>query len=135
MWAQHMLRAEVRRRVLEEHTRQVRLGYLDIVPFVHRQIELRSPFEAHAHAMLFLCLDAIEETELAALDMTAEGYVREWARRGRRSGGRLQSWERRYQDAGLIEEARRRGYIWLSGDVACSVHPTHAGEALLASAN
>lgn len=48
------------RAIREAHMRQVRLGYLDLVPFVARLKERVSPVFAHEHAMMFLVLDALE---------------------------------------------------------------------------
>lgn len=65
-----------------------------------------------------------------SLDMTAEGFVREWHRRGRRSETPLSPWEWAYQRAGLIEKAEWKGYIEIGRDVACTITLTQRGEAL-----
>lgn len=44
--------------MISEHMRRVRMGYLDIVPFVQRLHEARSPANGHWHAMYFMALDA-----------------------------------------------------------------------------
>jgi hypothetical protein len=65
------------------------------------------------------------------LDLTPEGYVKEWAKRGRQSTVPVPGWERQYQERGLIEEAQRAGLIQIGRDVACTVTLTARGEALL----
>ena len=63
------------------------------------------------------------------MELTAEGYVREWVLRGRPT--KFQRWEQLYQDAGLIELARVRGYLWIGTAVHCPITLTPEGEALI----
>ena len=65
------------------------------------------------------------------LDLTPEGYVREFVRNGSKSHIPLHAWEQVYQDRGLIEEAWRQGYIDIGSDVACTITLTEKGKALL----
>lgn len=67
----------------------------------------------------------------AVMDMTPEGYVREWVKRGRGGDVPLEAWEWAYQRAGLIEQAQRMGYIEIGRNVGCIVTLTEKGEALL----
>jgi len=61
--------------------------------------------------------------------LTAEDYVREWVRKGRPA--RFQAWEQPYQSAGLIEQARIKGYLWIGSSVSCPITLTPEGEALV----
>lgn len=63
--------------------------------------------------------------------MTAEEYVREWVKRGRKNHAKLPTWEQAYQDAGVIEAARRAGYIRIGSSVSCPIELTPEGEALV----
>lgn len=75
-----------------------------------------------------------EARELAGtMDMTPEGYVREWHARGRPQVRPLLAWEWAYQDAGVIERAERLGYIEIGRAASCPVTLTETGEALLPS--
>ena len=67
------------------------------------------------------------------MDMTPEGYVREWDKHGRRNITPLQAWEWAYQRAGLIEQAARKGLIEIGRDMACTVTLTERGESLISS--
>lgn len=70
------------------------------------------------------------------MDMTAEGYVREWISRGRVGGTMpLDAWEHAYQRIGVPERAERLGYINIGRDVACTVTLTPKGEALTEAGN
>lgn len=65
------------------------------------------------------------------MDMTPEGYVREWISRGRVGGTMpLDAWEDAYQRIGVPERAERLGYINIGRDVSCTVTLTPKGEAL-----
>lgn len=66
-----------------------------------------------------------------AMDMTPEGYVREWASRGRANARPLPAWEWAYQRAGLIERAERLGYVEIGRAASAPVSLTDAGEAIL----
>lgn len=74
----------------------------------------------------------VEADRLApTMDMTPEGYVREWVGRGRKGGTMpLDAWEHAYNRAGITEQAQRLGYIEIGRDVACTVTLTPKGEAL-----
>lgn len=66
------------------------------------------------------------------MDMTPEGYVREWIARGRKGGTMpLDAWEHAYQRAGVPEQAQRLGYIEIGRDVACTVTLTAKGAAVV----
>ncbi len=65
--------------------------------------------------------------------MTPENYVIQWAKHGRKSHVPLQPWEQAFQDAGMIEQAERLGYITIGRDVACTIGITEKGKKLLAS--
>jgi hypothetical protein len=67
-----------------------------------------------------------------SMDMTPEGYVREWIRRGRSSTTPLDAWEHAYQRAGIVEQAERLGYIRIGRDVVCTISLEPRGEALVA---
>jgi len=59
--------------------------------------------------------------------LTPEGYVADFIAHGEKSTRKLPPWEQAYQDAGLIDEAANRGYIWIGRDVACTVEVTPHG--------
>lgn len=63
-------------------------------------------------------------------ELTPEGYVRAWHEHGRVANLHLKPWERAYQDAGMIEAAKRRGYLEIGRDVACTITLTPLGEAV-----
>lgn len=64
--------------------------------------------------------------------LTPEGYVAAFDAHGRvNHAPPLDPWEREYQDAGIIEEARRLGYIWIDGGVSCDVTVTAHGETVI----
>ncbi len=69
---------------------------------------------------------------VSRMDMSPEGYVREWATRGRQNQRPLRAWEWAYQSAGIIEQAERLGYVEIGRAVSAPVTLTQAGEALLA---
>ena len=76
----------------------------------------------HARMARFEALRDAEADRLSlTLDMTPEGFVLEWHRRGRKSAIPLAAWEHAYQRAGLIERAQRMGYISIGRDVACTI--------------
>lgn len=63
------------------------------------------------------------------MDMTPEGYVREWIARGRRGGVMpLDAWEHAYNRIGIVEQAQRLGYVEIGRDVACTITLTTKGE-------
>lgn len=72
-----------------------------------------------------------EATSDQRLNLTAEDYVREWDRRGRVTTIPISDWEKQFQAMGLIEEARKRGYISFGSEVTCSIRLEPAGEELL----
>lgn len=68
-----------------------------------------------------------EQAEVVGWPITAESYVYEFVRRGEKNTRKLAPWEQAYQDADLIEAARRHGYINIAGNVACDVTVTDRG--------
>lgn len=92
-------------------------------------------FMGAVHAVRRLKAEAVRTAEnqriRQTLDMTPEGYVREWVRHGERSTLPVQAWERAYQEAGMIEEARRLGYIEIGHDVRGTITLLPLGRALL----
>lgn len=67
------------------------------------------------------------------MDMTPEGFVREWIKRGRRGDTTpLDAWEHAYQRIGIPDQAWRLGYVEIGRDVACTITLTPRGEALAA---
>lgn len=65
------------------------------------------------------------------MDMTPEGYVREWIARGRKGGSMpLDAWEHAYNRVGIVERAQRLGYVEIGRDVACTITLTPKGEEL-----
>lgn len=77
--------------------------------------------------------EALADSLIASLDMTPEGYVREWDARGRGNVVPLLAWEHAYQRAGMIEAAERRGYIRIGSAVSCPISLEAKGERLLAA--
>lgn len=71
---------------------------------------------------------AVPAEDIAGL--TAEGYVSAFIDHSEETLVPLPAWERPYQDASLIEEARNKGYIWIDGDVACTVTVTSLGRTI-----
>lgn len=88
---------------------------------------------AYAHGELHGHVEKCErdQRDIETLDMTPEGYVREWDKRGRKTGYPASPWEQAYQNAGLIEAASKVGYIWIGRNAACTVTITPKGEELL----
>jgi hypothetical protein len=66
-----------------------------------------------------------------SMDMTPEGYVREWDKRGRRTSLPLEPWEHAYQRVGLVEKARELGYIAIDRSPRCEVSLEPRGHELL----
>ena len=91
---------------------------------------LREAADAYARAEIAR-RRAAHPDATAPLDMTAEGYVREFVKRGRPKSRPLEVWEQRYQDAGLIQAAADAGLIHIGRDVACTITLTWEGEALV----
>lgn len=73
-----------------------------------------------------------EKTPIRALpDLTPENYVVDFVANGERSTMRLEPWERDYQDAGVIDQAERKGYIHIGRDPRCSIELTEKGRSLV----
>lgn len=108
---------EVKRAALALGPGEWRTVVRDVNAELARRSEARRSEEARALAL--------------TMDMTPEGYVREWDARGRENHAPLLAWEWAYQDAGVIEQAERLGYIEIGRGVSCPVTLTEAGEALL----
>lgn len=86
----------------------------------------------HQRGIAFAAQREAEADRLAAtMDMTAEGYVREWDRQGRVSRSPLPAWEQAYQKAGLIHAARLKGYISIDRGPSAFISIEPRGEALL----
>lgn len=67
-----------------------------------------------------------------SMDMTPEGYVKQWAAHGGRTHeGPLHAWEHAYQRADIIELAYLKGYIEIGRDVNCTITLTEKGKALV----
>jgi hypothetical protein len=64
-------------------------------------------------------------------DLTPENYVVDFVANGERSTARLEPWEREYQNAGVIEQAERMGYIHIGRDPRCSIEITDKGRSLV----
>lgn len=64
------------------------------------------------------------------MDMTPEGYVREWISRGRSSAFPLDAWEHAYNRIGIVEQAQRLGYLEIGRDVACTITLRPKGEVI-----
>lgn len=76
--------------------------------------------------------DAEADLLMITMDMSPEGYVREWVARGRKSGFMpIDAWEHAYNRVGIVEQAMRLGYVEIGRDVACTITLTAKGEALL----
>jgi hypothetical protein len=79
----------------------------------------------------------LEERDLEAerlaskMDMSAEGYVREWANRCFPDNRPMSAWEHAYAEAGLIEAAEAAGYVQVTDDARGNVSLTAAGMQLL----
>ena len=76
----------------------------------------------------------LDETKyVMGLAMTPENYVIQWVKRGRHNNRPpLAAWEQAFQDAGMIEMARRLGYIHISGNAACDISLEDRGKELVA---
>lgn len=80
----------------------------------------------------FEALREAEADRLAlVMDMTPEGFVREWAKRGFPNNSILSPWEHAYNRVGLLQAAVDKGYIRIGSDVACTVALEAAGKSLL----
>ena len=89
-----------------------------------------------ARVAIFEAAREREADRLAStMDMTPEGFVREWDRRGRPGGIPLEAWEHAYNRAGLVEAAERAGYLRIGRDVACTLTMEPGGEDLVATAH
>jgi len=63
-------------------------------------------------------------------ELTPEAYVADFIANGEENRPRLRTWEKAYQDAGTIEEARRRGYVDIGRDPLCTITVTQRGRAV-----
>ena len=66
------------------------------------------------------------------IELTPENYVIEWVKRGRKNNIPLQEWEQAFQDAGMIEQAWKLGYIHIGSNVGCDISLEPRGRELVA---
>jgi hypothetical protein len=64
-------------------------------------------------------------------DMTAVGYLREWASRCFPNDRPMLAWEHAYAEAGLIDAAADAGWVLIADDARGNVSLTDAGRELL----
>ncbi len=103
----------------------VKRAALDLSPAEWRAVvrDVNAEFSRRAEAAR-----AEEARALApGMDMTPEGYVREFAARGRENLYPLPAWEKAYQDAGIIERAERMGYVRIGRGHSAPVSLTEEG--------
>jgi hypothetical protein len=73
----------------------------------------------------------LDEAYFQGIEITAENYVIEWVKRGRKNIAPLPEWEQAFQDAGVIDEAQKLGYIEIARNVACDISLTPKGMKLV----